>query len=519
MARRYLFNQALCTSYDDGAAPCYDVVIVGGGMAGLYTALSLEKRFSVAVIVKGNLECGSSWLAQGGICCVSSPDDTFESHIADTLEAGAGHCCREAVEVLVREAPENIRRVAEYGAVFDRNADGSLHITREGGHHHNRILHCGGDATGREITSALGKACLARENIHIFFDHNLVDILTSEDGAQGVVVNDGTCDRLIKSGNIVIATGGAGQLYRYSTTPEGNTGEGIAACMRAGCRVSDMEFVQFHPTAFAIHGDGERVFLISEAVRGEGAVLRNRYGERFMDAPYQHPLRELAPRDVVTRAILSELEKNGGSCVYLDASSMSEAFFEKRFPTITEKCRENGIFPPRDMIPVHPTQHYLMGGVVTDLDAKTAVPGIYVCGEAACTGVHGANRLASNSTLECLVFGYRAALAIGRNARPVPKKLHLPAAEPYAPCPTDAEMAGDMAKIKALMTEKVGAERRMAELAEAREELLTLRVKYEACNFTGETGYALFSAVETALVIVESALARKESLGSHTVIG
>lgn len=523
MTRRYIFNKKLYEENPDKITKSFDAVVIGGGMAGLYTALEIDKNLSVAIVIKGDLEGGSSWLAQGGICCVTADDDSFESHIEDTLAAGAGHCDKAAVETLVTEGPKNIARLIEYGVPFDKDEDGTIHVTREGGHHHNRILHCGGDATGKEITKALGSAAEQRENITVFWNHNFVDIISKDGKVQGVVVNDGKDEFIIKSPNVVIATGGAGQLYRYSTTPEGNTGEGIAACHRAGCAMKDMEFVQFHPTAFAVHGEGERVFLISEAVRGEGAILRNKYGEAFMSFDYQHPLHDLAPRDIVTRAVIAEMKRTNDTRAYLDASCMTKSFFEKRFPTITAKCRECGINPPEDLIPVHPTQHYIMGGVETDINAKTSVKGLYVCGEAACTGVHGANRLASNSTLECVVFGKRAAESInsdGRTLKSCDYKIDLcdGAAPSYILCPDKAEMIEDMASIKALMTEKAGAERRMSELEQAHNSLLDLKRKYADCNFTNERGYALYSAIETALIIVESAYDRKESLGSHYIL-
>lgn len=523
MTRRYIFSKSLYEENTEKMTKDFDTVVIGGGMAGLYTALEIDKNLSVAVVVKGGPEEGSSWLAQGGICCVTADDDSFESHIEDTLAAGAGHCDRAAVETLVTEGPENIARLIEYGVPFDRDESGKIHVTREGGHHKSRILHCGGDATGKEITKALGCAAEKRENITIFRNHNFVDIITKNGKVQGIVVNNGSAEYIIKSPNVVVATGGAGQLYRYSTTPEGNTGEGIAACHRAGCALQDMEFVQFHPTAFAVHGEGERVFLISEAVRGEGAVLRNKYGEAFMSFDYQHPLHDLAPRDIVTRAVIAEMKRTDDTRVYLDASCMTKDFFEKRFPTITAKCRECGINPPQDLIPVHPTQHYIMGGVKTDINAKTCIEGLYVCGEAACTGVHGANRLASNSTLECVVFGRRAAKSInadGRTLKSCKYKIDLGTGvtPSYIPCPDEAEMLSDMSSLKALMTEKVGAERRMSELSEAHEQLLDLKRKYADCNFTNERGYALYSAVETALTIVESAYDRKESLGSHYIV-
>lgn len=514
--RRYIFNSRLYSQSPE-KAPCFDVAVIGGGMAGLFAALELSQSLSVALIYKGDEKSGSSWLAQGGICCVLDKDDTFEDHITDTLNAGAGHCNREAVEIMVKEGPENIRRMVEYGVPFDMEPDGSFHLTREGGHHKNRILHCGGDATGREITKALGKCATERSNITLFRDHSLVDIITDDSGVCGIAVNDGTKDIIIKCPQVIVATGGAGQLYSRSTTPEGNTGEGIAACLRAGCKLCDMEFVQFHPTAFAIHNEGERVFLISEAVRGEGAILKNKHGEAFMSRKGQHVLADLAPRDVVTRAVLDEMKKTDDTKVYLDASCMTKEFFHSRFPTITAKCLEHGINPPQDLIPVHPTQHYLMGGVKTDVNGATDIKGLFVCGEAACTGVHGANRLASNSTLECVVFAKRAAKYINENPIKPTGKFKMPDVKYRTVCPGETELLQDMQLIKQTMTQKVGAERKLSELNEAHGVLLELMRKYADCDLEDRCGYALFSAIQTAAVIVESACARKESLGSHHI--
>lgn len=517
MKRRYIFNKKLYSKNPEKITKSYDVAVVGGGMAGLFAALEIDKSKKIALIIKGNLEGGSSYLAQGGICCVLDEKDSFEAHIKDTLSAGAGHCDEKAVEVMVCEGPENIKRLIGYGVEFDKNNDGSLKLTREGGHSARRILHCGGDATGKEITKALGKACEGRENIDILWNTDLVDILTDENGVCGIVANDKCDDFIIKTANVLVATGGAGQLYRYSTTPVGNTGEGIAACLRAGCKLSDMEFVQFHPTAFAIHEEGERLFLISEAVRGEGAILKNKYGEAFMSREGNHPLADLAPRDIVTRAIIDEMKRSDDTKVYLDTSAMTTEFFEKRFPTITKKCREHGITPSKDLIPVHPTQHYLMGGVSTDLHGKTNIEGLFVCGEAACTGVHGANRLASNSTLECIVFAKRAADYINSNFRTVKNEPSLGKEPYYTVSPADAEMTEDMNKLKEIMTEKVGAVRKLSELKIARSLISDLKLKYSDCNFENEKGYTLYSAIDTALVVIESALERTKSIGSHYI--
>ena len=516
--RRYIFGSALFCENPDSTPHIFDVAVVGGGMAGLYAALELDAKLNVALIVKGGPEDGSSWLAQGGVSCVLDKDDSFDEHICDTLEAGAGHCDKEAVSVMVSEGPENIQRLVEYGVPFDRDPDGSFHLTREGGHCKNRILHCGGDATGKEITKTLGQCAESKKNITVFRDHSLVDIITTDNKVCGIVANSNGHDLIIKCKNVIIATGGAGQLYSRSTTPEGNTGEGIAASLRAGAQLSDMEFVQFHPTAFAIHGEGERVFLISEAVRGEGAVLKNKNGEAFMSRPGQHRLRDLAPRDIVTRAVLAEMARTGEDHVFLDASCMTEEFFRKRFPTITAKCRECGIEPPKDLIPVHPTQHYIMGGVKTDTDAKTCVEGLFVCGEAACTGVHGANRLASNSTLECLVFAKRAARFINANIKKEFIDIGSLGKTAYNTCPSETEISDDMQKIKGIMTEYAGPVRTRDGLKQAQGTLFELSRKYSDCDLNTRDGYALYSAIQTASVIVESALLRTESVGSHCII-
>lgn len=392
-----------------------DVVIVGTGIAGLYTALMLDEKFSCCILAKENVHLSNSFLAQGGIAAAISADDDPRLHLSDTLLAGAGLCDEQAVRVLVEEGPGEVMNLVSMGVPFDVDDEGDLLITREGGHRKNRIVHAGGDATGKETVRALAALVARRSNVHFVPLSFFVDVLTDDSGAVGgaVVIDTEGRWRAVRCSNIVIATGGIGQVYAASTNPSVATGDGIAAALRAGAEVSGMEFVQFHPTGLWSPDAEERTFLISEAVRGEGGLLKNKKGERFMLG--QHELAELAPRDIVARGIHAELTASGEDHVFVDITAKGGEFLARRFPTIYNECMRRGIDIGKDWIPVRPVQHYLIGGIKTDLHARTCVPGLYACGEAASTGVHGANRLASNSMLECLVFGKRAAQDI--NAR------------------------------------------------------------------------------------------------------
>ncbi len=512
--RRYLVSENDISSQTKK----YDIVIVGAGLAGLYCALNISSSFSCALITKGGFDSGSSWLAQGGIAAVTREDDSFENHISDTLSAGAGHCDKEAVRVLVEEGPEDIRKMIEYGVPFDKNENGEIRVTREGGHGCSRILHCGGDATGRLMTQRLAEVVSEKENIDVIFDTSLVDVLTDENGAYGIVVNDGRENYIIESANIVIASGSIGQLYRYTTNPKGSNGEGIAACMRAGAKTRDMEFVQFHPTALAIGERDGRMFLVSEAVRGEGGILKNSSDEPFMYN--KHSLRDLAPRDIVTREILKELDRTDTDTAYLDVSCMDEEFFSKRFPTIYGYCKECGINVPHDKIPVRPTQHYHMGGIETDLDARTNIEGLYACGECACTGVQGANRLASNSTLECLVFGRRAANYINTHFRKNEKicPLTKSGSKNLADCPETGEIEEDIMLMKKTMSKYVGPVRKKEGLEKALCVFGEMKDKYEKCVLSSQTAYTAYAAACVSAHITEKALSRKESIGSHYIV-
>lgn len=410
--RRYL------TDFDTNKLPIIktDALIVGTGLAGLFAAIHIAPEKKCIVATKTDFEFTSSWLAQGGIAGVIAPDDNVESHVADTLKAGAGLCDIDAVQVLVEESTANIKEMVELNVPFDTNPEGELQITREGGHSCRRIVHCGGDATGREATRRLGQIALERKNLDFMFHTTLIDIITDDNKTVGALVDsDGL--KIILTPCIILATGGIGYNFTHTTNPRGSVGDGISAAYRAGAEVEKLEMIQFHPTTLVAGQSPDRLFLISEAVRGEGGILKNRAGEAFMKD--KHPLKDLAPRDIVTRFILQELRKNPDECVFLDVSSMSKEFFSERFPTIYGKCRDHGINLTEDKIPVHPAQHYHMGGIKTDLNGKSSVEGLYAVGECACTGIHGANRLASNSMLECLVFGRRAAESVNDCTRTV----------------------------------------------------------------------------------------------------
>jgi len=477
------------------------VIVIGSGIAGLYTALCARRRGvrEVALVTKAALEDSATRYAQGGIAAAMGPDDSPQLHEADTLAAGAGLCDLGAVGALASEAADRVADLLRLGVEFDRE-DGKLAHAREAAHGVARVLHAGGDATGLHIEEALVRA-VRNQGIEVRAGAFVTDLIVEAGACRGVRLADG--EELTASAT-VLATGGAGQLFACTTNPPVSTGDGVALALRAGAVVADLEFFQFHPTAFA--GPGAWRFLISEAVRGHGAVLRNHRGEAFMTRYDERA--ELAPRDVVSRSIVREMERHGLTHVWLDATSFTRGDFSRRFPTIHAHCVANGVDPEREPIPVSPAAHYLMGGVWTDVWGQTSLPGLYACGETAATGVHGANRLASNSLLEGLVFGSRVAEAIV--ARPA--RAAAPKAEPLALDPPTCTALPSRERIRSIMWNGVGILRHGPGLERART-ALSSSADASVTNDVRSRETANLALVGWAMT--EAALRREESRGAH----
>lgn len=490
-----------------------DFIVIGAGVAGLRAAIELAEAGNVLVLAKREVTESNTQYAQGGIAAALSDEDEIGLHLQDTLVAGDGLCDVNAARVLVEEGPVRIEELIAWGTEFDRNGT-KLSFTREGAHSRNRILHAHGDSTGREIGRALWEKARTLKQVTICEFEFTTDLLVQDGHVVGVsLINDNGATHNVYAGAVLLATGGLGQVYSDTTNPEVATGDGVAMAFRAGAEISDMEFVQFHPTALYLKGAPR--FLLSEALRGEGAYLRNAELDRFM--PKYHPMAELAPRDVVARAIAHELEVSRAKdpAVYLDLSHLAGKHMDKRFPRIYQTCLKYNIDITSDLIPIRPAAHYAMGGVRTDLDGATNVPGLYAAGEVACTGVHGANRLASNSLLEGLVFGARAARAMRESgrARKVRADVSPNGSSAKASAESSKKAEENMRCIQNIMWREVGIVRSGRSLKNAIRQLMDMApvVDVQGCRRCCEAR----NIHATGLLIARSALAREESRGAH----
>jgi len=492
----------------------FDVLVLGGGIAGLTAALAAARRWHVGLLTKSTLDDTTTFFAQGGIAAALGPHDSPELHFADTVNAGAGLCDEEAVRVLVNEGPARVRELMEICPRFDRQ-NGEIVLGREGAHSVSRIVHAGGDATGKVVASALAQAAVTGSRVELFENVFAIDLLTVDGrcvGALSLDLADGEMTLNLAMVTI-LATGGAGQVYARTTNPKVATGDGIAMAYRAGAAVRDLEFVQFHPTGLAV-GDSPAL-LITEALRGEGAFLRNAAGERFM-VPVDAKA-ELAARDVVVRAMVNEMRRSGTQHVFLDARHLPAGMLHERFPEVSQGLAEHGLDLATDLIPVAPVSHYFIGGVLTDVWGRTTVPGLYATGEVANNGVHGANRLASNSLLEGLVFSDRAVrdldryiAHLGEDVRRL--RFELPGASQVARDGGDA--ARLRAQLSALMSAKVGVVRCESDLLEA---LTELRRLSSAARFAqpGPAEFEFLNLLTLGTQIAKTALLREESRGVH----
>jgi len=490
-----------------------DVLIVGGGLAGLRAALAVDPSQSVLVITKDSLRQSNSSYAQGGIAGVIDPEDRFEEHIADTLRAGGELCDLAVVEMVVREAPARILELVEWGTHFDQAGEG-LALGREGGHSHHRIVHALGDATGKEVMRAVIDRTLAAPHIDTWENAFTLDLLTHEGKCRGALVSSaGQGNTMVWARQTILCTGGAGQIYRETTNPEVATGDGLAMAYRAGAELRDMEFMQFHPTVLYIAGSSRS--LITEAMRGEGARLVDRSGYRFM--PDYDERAELAPRDVVSRAIVTQMQKTRHPSVYLDLTHLEPAAVRARFPGIAAICAEFGLDIAHDWIPVRPGAHYMIGGVTVDLEGRTAIDGLWAAGEVTSSGLHGANRLGSNSLLEGLVYGAHAGQGASRAAASMDDDFHaLTLANPRVEESSEPLDLVDIRNaLKSLMWHSAGVRRDGEHLAEAAQSIDRWCRYVLPRQFKDLAGWELQNMLTVARITIQAALAREESRGVH----
>ena len=502
----------------------YDVLIIGSGAAGLTSALQLDKHLRVALISKVSLQGGASWLAQGGIAAVFDENDSADAHVADTLIAGAGLCHEDSVRFVVENGPDAVRWLIEQGVAFTRENDQqNYHLTQEGGHSHRRILHTA-DATGKEVTGTLVEQVVAAENIDIFEQHCAVDLVTQADtnsrkirctGAYLLDIKTSVIS-LFHAKSVILASGGASKAYLYTSNPDGASGDGIAMAWRKGCRVANLEFNQFHPTC--LYHPKAKSFLITEALRGEGAILRLPDGSTFMGN--FHPDAELAPRDVVARAIDHEMKRLGSDCLYLDISHKSADFIIEHFPTVYEQCLSFGIDITTDPIPVVPAAHYTCGGIMVSSDGQTDLLNLYAIGENAFTGLHGANRMASNSLLECLVYAQSAARKINEGIAQITQPDFIPEWDESRVSSSDEDVviSHNWDELRRFMWDYVGIVRTDKRLQRAQHRIKLLQneiQEYDSnCKVTRDL-LELRNLATVSELIIRCAMQRKESRGLH----
>ncbi len=489
-----------------------DILIVGSGVAGFSSGLAASDYGKVLIITKGQVDENASSDAQGGIAAALRREDSWKLHLEDTLRCGEGLSERSAVELLVKEGVRRVKDLIEKGANFDR-VRGEIDFSKEGAHSRNRVIHARGDATGKEIEKVLLRQVRRNPAIRIIKNCFLIDLLHRKGEVFGAILFDGVKKKVktIIAKKVILATGGAGQLYQETTNPSVSTGDSLAIAYRAGATLSNLEFIQFHPTALYLAGTPR--FLISESTRGEGAILVNKKRERFMQ--HYHRLAELASRDVVSRAILNEMRKTRGNCVYLDLTSLNEGFIKKRFPHIRRVCSDYGLEITRDLIPVRPVAHYLMGGIKTDLAGRTGIENLYAAGETADAGIHGANRLASNSLLECLVFGYRAGRNAGKSIRKKDIKIPQISFSGRWEEREHFDLSDLKRSLRVLMWRNVGIEREKNGLEEALQKIRFWQ-KYALRTLrTTVKGWEMQNMLIASFLIAESALKREESRGAH----